>query len=144
MDLHGSALAFHMETLCMVPTQLLRHHGGSQLENITRKHFQLQVLSDSKHLPSNAYGTSHPIMKDLQNVQPEPLARCLHPHGEHPSQCKVHLCPIVKNEHQCSSNTSHNIGQKSLVETPHQSLLSSNLLETVHGAFVDVFFHWLL
>lgn len=89
-------------------------------------------------------GTSHPIMKDLQNVQPEPLARCLHPHGEHPSQCKVHLCPIVKNEHQCSANTSYNIGQKSLVETPHQSLLSGNLLETVHGAFVDVFFHWLL
>ena len=23
--------------------------------------------------------------------------RCLHPHGEHPSQCKIHLCPIVKN-----------------------------------------------
>lgn len=27
----------------------------------------------------------------------------------------------ASDEHQCSSNTSYNIGQKSLVETPHQS-----------------------
>merc|ERR1712125_99499 len=60
------------------------------------------------------------------------------------SDAQVHLRAVVQDEHQCTTNTADDVRNETLEQARCETFFSGNLLETMHGALVQMLLDWLL
>merc|ERR1712113_1158222 len=57
---------------------------------------------------------------------------------------KQFLGTVVKDQHQGTTHTAEDVGDKTLVQSLADTFLGSNLLQAIASALVDVLLNWLL